>query len=375
MQLTIAKENLARLLYLTNTIVERRNTMPILANVRLTAGSNNALNIAATDLEVSLVGETDAEVKNPGSITVSAKFLYDIVRELPSESVTLKASDGERLEIESGNSKFKINGISSEEYPSIMGVTLTKPISIEAETLAEVIDKTSYAVSQDETRYNLNGVYVETLEAGAAKGKQIVRFVATDGHRLALVEREADGFNLPSGVIIPRKGITELRKVLEDNTGAARVSIDKGFFTVESGRVVLGIRLIDGEFPDYRQVIPQQSVTTVEADRADLLATVRRVSLVTTDKSRSVRLALTKGSLLVSSSSPEYGEASETISVQQTGEDVTIGFSAKYIVDLLSSMSKSEVVSLKLNGELGPGVFVGDADEQYRCIVMPMRFE
>ena len=250
MQIVIGKENISHLLYLTNTIVERRNTMPILANVRLTATEAGKLNIAATDLEVSLIGETEAQVKTPGSITVSAKFLYDIVKELPSDSVMLKASEGERLEIESGQSKFRINGISSEEYPSIMGVTLTKPVAIEAETLQEVIDKTSYAVSLDETRYNLNGVFVEVVEE--SKGKDVLRFVATDGHRLALIERTVSGFHLPKGVIIPRKGIQELKKVLEDNEGAAKVSVDKGFFTVESGEVILGVRLIDGEFPDYK---------------------------------------------------------------------------------------------------------------------------
>lgn len=373
MQIVIGKENISHLLYLTNTIVERRNTMPILANVRLTATEAGKLNIAATDLEVSLIGETEAEVKTAGSITVSAKFLYDIVKELPSDSVSLKATEGERLEIQSGQSKFRINGISSEEYPSIMGVTLTKPVAIEADTLQEVIDKTSYAVSLDETRYNLNGVFVEVVEE--LKGKDVLRFVATDGHRLALIERTVSGFHLPKGVIIPRKGIQELKKVLEDNKGAANVSVDKGFFTVESGEVILGVRLIDGEFPDYKQVIPKQATTTVTVDKNELLATVRRVSLVTTDKSRSVRFALTKGTLLVSSSSPEYGEATESLAVQQDGEDVTIGFSAKYVSDLLGTMSRSEIVTLKLTGELGPGVFSGDEDEAYTCIVMPMRFE
>jgi len=226
MQISINREKLSHLLYLTNTIVERRNTMPILANVRLTA-EGKTLQVTATDLEVSLIGETEAEVTTPGSITVSAKFLYDIVREMQAEKVTLKSSKAERLEIDGGKSHFKINGISSDEYPTVMGVNISNPVSVEAATLYEMLDKTSYAVSMDETRYNINGVFAEVVE-------KKLRFVATDGHRLALMDRVADGLKLEK-VIIPRKGINELKKVLENNEGAALVSSANGFFT---GKVV-----------------------------------------------------------------------------------------------------------------------------------------
>lgn len=369
MFLELGKDSLSHLLYLTNTIVERRNTMPILANVKLTA-DETGLHVAATDLEVSLVGRTDAEVKTPGTITVSAKFLYDIVKELPTDSVVLKSSSGERLEIEAGQSHFKINGISSDEFPTLMGVTIEKAVSVEAEKLFEMLDKTMYAVSVDETRYNINGVFAESIDEGA-----MLRFVATDGHRLAMIDRPSDGLALEAGVIIPRKGIQELKKVLENNEGAAKVSVHDGFFTVQSGAITLGVRLIDGEFPDYRQVLPKATTTEVRVDRADLLATVKRVSLVTTDKSRSVRFKLEDGVLTISSSSPEYGEASESIPVQQDGEDIYIGFSARYVMDLLSAMQNCEQITIKLNGELGPGLFTGDNADDYSCIVMPMRFD
>jgi len=366
MQISINREKLSHLLYLTNTIVERRNTMPILANVRLTA-EGKTLQVTATDLEVSLIGETEAEVTTPGSITVSAKFMYDIVREMQAEKVTLKSSKAERLEIDGGKSHFKINGISSDEYPTVMGVNISNPVSVEAATLYEMLDKTSYAVSMDETRYNINGVFAEVVE-------KKLRFVATDGHRLALMDRVADGLKLEK-VIIPRKGINELKKVLENNEGAALVSSANGFFTVQSGDVTIGIRLIDGEFPDYRQVIPKETKTNVEIERMELLSTLKRVSLVTTDKSRSIRFKLNEGSLTISSSSPEFGEASEELTAKQDGEDVTIGFSARYLIDALTAMTRSENVHIKLSGELGPGVFSGDNDEGYSCIIMPMRFD
>lgn len=373
MLLELPREKLTQLLYLTNTIVERRNTMPILANVKLMA-QDDVLHVAATDLEVSLVGETEAEVKTPGGITVNAKFLYDIVKELAGETVTLKTVKGERLEVDCGQSHFKINGISTDEFPSLMGVTLSNSVAVEASRLREMLEKTSYAVSMDETRYNINGVYAETIEEEGT-GNVLLRFVATDGHRLSMIDRSADDLEIESGVIIPRKGIQELKKVLDNNDGVAKVEVADGFFTVQSGDVTLGVRLIDGEFPDYTQVIPSETRTTATVDRSELLATVKRVSLVTTDKSRSVRFKLDNGTLMVSSSSPEYGEAVETISVNQEGEDVQIGFSARYVQDLLSAMSASEQVSIHFVGELGPGSFVGDSDEQYRCIVMPMRFE
>jgi DNA polymerase-3 subunit beta len=180
---------------------------------------------------------------------------------------------------------------------------------------------------------------------------------------------------LKTGVIIPRKGIQELKKVLEDNEGAAQVQVNEGFFTVQSGVVTLGVRLVDGQFPDYRQVIPADNQTRIEASKPELLAAVKRVSLVTTDKSRAIKFKLFDGTLTVSSSSPEYGEATESISVNQEGENITIGFSSRYVVDLLSAMQSAETVSIKLSGELGPAVFNGLDDELYTCIVMPMRFE
>ena len=374
MNLSIAKEQFARLLYLTHTIVEKRNTMPILANVKLTA-EEGSLRVAATDLEVSLVGEAEATVKTPGTITVDAKVLYDIVRELPNADVTLAVSKRSRLEIECGQARFKINGISADEFPTIAGIQIKSPISVDATKFYEMFDKTAFAVSTDETRYNINGVYVESITGPLGPAKPCLRFVATDGHRLAMIDRPAEGLSLDEAVIIPRKGIQELKKVLEDNEGAAKIGVSDGFFTVESGKTTLGVRLVDGQFPDYKQVVPVEHKTKVTFNREEVLSAVKRVSLVTTDKTKAVKCKLVSGTLLVSSSSAEYGEASESVEVQQDGEDVTIGFSARYLLDLLTAMGSSETVDVRLNGELGPGLFTGNADELYSCIVMPMRFE
>ncbi len=374
MNFSVPKENLAHLLYLTHSIVEKRNTMPILANVKLNADHKN-LSISATDLEVSLIGETEASVKTPGSITVDAKVLYDIVRELPEQMITMIASKRSRLEIECGQIRFKINGTSAEEFPTIAGVSLSNALAVDAAKFYEMFDKTAFAVSTDETRYNINGVYAEIIEGSMGLGSTCLRFVATDGHRLAMVDRAADGFTIECSVIIPRKGIQELKKVLEANEGSAKVAINEGFFTVKSGNVTIGVRLVDGQFPDYKQVVPHESKTIVEVNREELFSAVKRVSLVTTDKTKALKFKLLEGNLLISSSSPEYGEASETLSVKQDGEDVTIGYSARYLLEMLTAMSASETVTIKMNGELGPGLFRSNKDDLYTCIIMPMRFE
>ncbi len=376
MNFSITKEKFAHLLYLTNSIVERRNTMPILANVKLTA-EGSSLSIAATDLEVSLVGETEAGVKSGGQTTVDARVLYDIVRELPNEVITVNLAKGQRLEIHCGKSRFRINGTSADEFPSLSGTTLHRPVTVEAAMFYDMFNKTAFAVSTDETRYNINGVLIESLAEGR---NQLVRFVATDGHRLAFIDRQAEGFVLPEPVIVPRKGIQELKKILEGNEGSAKVEVRDGFFTVQSGQVTLGIRLVDGQFPDYRQVIPSEKKTTISVGRQELLSAVRRVSLVTTDKNKAVRVKVGEDTLQISSSSPEYGEASDTLTVTKDGPDVEIGFSARYIIDLLNIMDESENLQIRLNGDLGPGVFVGVgpenvAAEDFVCVVMPMRFE
>ena len=348
--------------------------MPILSHVKLTA-EKGRLSVSATDLEVSLTGEVEANVQSGGSIAVDARVIYEIIRELPEGELSLKLGQNNRLELNLGQSRFKINGVSADEFPSLVGLSLNNPTTVEASVLSEMINKTVFAVSSDETRYNINGVYAETLQGAIAPNKESLRFVATDGHRLALIDKEAQGFRLDKPVIIPKKGVMELRKVIEGNDGVARVSVNEGFFTVQSEGVTFAARLMDGQFPDYRQVIPTECTTTIEVGTSELLSAVKRVSLVTTDKSKAVRVKLINGNLLISSSSPEYGEASDNLTVTQTGEDVEVGFSSLYLIDLLTSMSGSETVSIRLAGSFSPGIFFANGDEAYRCVVMPMRFE
>lgn len=369
MKFSIDKDTFGRLMYLTSGIVERRNTMPILANVKIKA-EGTTVSLSATDLEISIVGKAEADVKTEGSITVDAKVLHDYIKELPSGLVTFQASKGQRLEIALNQSRSKFNGTTAEEFPEIAGTSLVGASVFSAKKMADMLQKTAIAVSTDEVRFNLTGIFIETFKGN--RGDRL-RFVSTDGHRLAMVDRDAEGFVLNEGIIIPRKGITELQKLLEGNDGIAHCVVNEGFFTVSSCNVTMGIRLRDGVFPDYRQAIPVGAVSEAEVDRQELIGAVRRASLVTTDKSRTLRCRLDDGNLIIISVSPEHGEATETLTVKQTGENVSIGLSAKYLLDLLNAMSDSKTIKVKFNGECGQVIFVGTADEDYSCIVMPMR--
>ncbi|MCC6932740.1 MAG: DNA polymerase III subunit beta [Deltaproteobacteria bacterium] len=374
MNFSVKKKSIVEFLNLASSIVEKRNTMPILANVKISV-EDKTLTMMATNLDISVYSEIEANVVIPGEITANAKNLAEIVNELPGEVINFSISKGQRIDIESGNSTFKINGLSAIEYPKIQGVDLKNPVSVEARKISEMLEKVSFAVSQEETRYNINGVYVETIEQKIVKDKKGIRFVATDGHRLAVIDRPAEGLAFSKNVILPRKGTSEIRKLVENNTGVAYVSVNNSFFIIRSGGITLGLRLIDGEYPNYSKVIPSEISTEFTTNKSELLAAVKRVSLVTTDQCRALCFDLNNNNLRIYSSSPEFGEADEQLTVKQSGKDVRIGFSARYITELLTAMSGSEMVTVKLNGENGPGLFLSDNDEYYKCVVMPMRFD
>lgn len=370
MNFSINKESISRLLFLTSSIVEKRNTMPILANVLLEA-KGEKLRVSATDLEISLNAEEEATVTTPGSITIGAKVLYEIVKEVSAENVSFETTSNQRLVVKAGGATFKINGTSSEEFPEIRGTTLSCPVTLPAEKLVEMLDKTAFSMSTDETKFTLNGIYAETVEGA---GEKLLRFVSTDGHRLSIVDRPADGVELPKGVIIPRKGVSELRRVLEDVGGTAEVGLEKEFFTVRAENVVLGIRLVDGEFPDYTRVIPKETSLTVAVRTEDFLSAVKRVSLVSSDKSKTIKFSLSSDSCLVSSSSPEYGEASESVQANLDGEGLEIGFSGRYLREMTPALSGSEELKIRFSGELGAASFSGNNDDSFECVIMPMRF-
>lgn len=369
MKLSISKAELQRGLTRIQSIVEKRNSMPILANALLEA-SDGKLEIAATDLEVGIRGAHPAEISKPGGLTVSAKKLFEIVRELPDETIELEATPNAYLDINCARAHFSLAGTASEEYPTLPVFAPEKTVPVQAPVLSAMIERTMYAASVDETRYNLNGVYLEVLEDS---GK--IRMVATDGHRLALVDRNltTDSDALSSGVIIPRKGLSELKKLVdEDDAEEIELAFEGNNGLARKGDVTLVMRLIEGEFPNYRQVIPKELSTHLTLPTDRIVQAVRRVALLSSERSRAVKFELTDGQLVISSNNPDLGDAREEMDIDYEGDPISIGFNAKYLQDALGA-SQAKEIQLGVQDDLSPAQVTPTNDPDTLAVVMPMR--
>ena len=368
MKIEIEKKDLLNLIGKTINIVEKRNTMPVLMNILLEA-DQGVLKVFATDLEVSLMDQYKCPVHQAGKVAVSAKSLFDIAKELGEGKIQLTKKENNWLEIKQGKYQSKIVGISAEEYPVFPTFSGTGFFEIQASVLREMIDKTVYSVSSDETRYHLNGVYFEQ------KGDQGYTMVATDGHRLSLVQKSLPNSKLMGqgqGVIIPRKGLNEIRKLLDALEGPFEVAIEGSQMILRNTTTVLMIRLIEGKYPNYSQFIPQQLKKVVRINREAFLTSLKRVSLLANQKSKAITLSLTNGKMEIASNNPELGDAKEEIETDYNGQDMKIGFNAKYIQDVLTAINDSEV-DFEVNDQLSPGLLRPHNDKTYTCVVMPMR--
>jgi DNA polymerase-3 subunit beta len=371
MKISVEKKDLINVVARAQTIVEKRNTMPILINVLLEA-KDEALRGFATDLEVSLIDEIKATVKTPGKVAVNAKSLFEIIKELPDGKIELERKENNWLKISQNRAVFNIVGISPEEYPVFPMFQTKEFASIEASALSEMIEKTIFSVSNDDTRYHLGGVYFEVRgEAGAP----VYRMVATDGHRLSMVDRKlTTGSRGPSaqGVIVPRKGLHEIKKLLDAVEENVEIAIEGAQLIVRNGTTVLMIRLIEGKYPNYSQLIPQNLKEHFLVQREALLASLKRVSLLSNSKSKGVTFTLAGGKMEITSNNPELGDAKEEIEVEYKGKDMKIGFNARYVLDVLTNMH-DEIVRVELNDQLSPGLIRPHQDASYTCVVMPMR--
>lgn len=370
MKILIEKQDLLNLLSRAQNIVEKRNTMPVLINVLLEA-MKDSVKIFATNLEVSLTADAKATVKEPGKVAVSAKNLFDIIKELPEGQVELSKGQNNWLRITQGKSVFNLVGISPDEYPVFPSHTTKDFMEIDAKTFTDMISKTIYSVSTDETRYHLNGVYFER-PLGQTKSGYLM--VATDGHRLSIVNHmNSDGSAEGNeGVIIPRKGLAEIYKLLEGYDGTFRMAIEGAQLIVVKDSSILMIRLIEGKYPNYKQLIPQNLVEKVTISREQLLSSLKRVSLLSNQKSKGVTLSFGNNLLEITSNNPELGDAREEIAVDYTGKSLKIGFNAKYIMDVLNAIG-DEQIDFDLKDQLSPGVVRPQADKAYTCVIMPMR--
>lgn len=368
MELTIRVAELVKALQRVQGIVEKKTTMPILANALIKAKGKDRITVSATDLEIGLTGDYEAKVGKTGALSLGAKALYDIVRSLPEETVTLKQQANQWVEIACGKVKYRVVGMAAESFPTLPSFEQVPFFAVEPRAFREMIEKTLYAVSTDETRYNLTGVFCEAVAGSAG-----LRMVATDGHRLSVIERPTpEPPAMKEGVIIPRKGLIELRKLLDDGADTARLGFVENSAVFEKGGLTLTMRLVDGRFPDYQQVIPHASSRRVRLARQAFLDALKRTSLLSHDKAQGVRLELSEGALALTAQNPDLGEAREELEVEYSGEPLKIGFNFRYLVDVLAVLTE-ERVEFELTDELSPGVMRGVGGEGYRAVVMPMR--
>jgi DNA polymerase-3 subunit beta len=370
MKLKIKKDEILKGLQRIQGVVDKKNTMPILSNMLLVA-DGKGVEIIATDLEIGLRGRYTAEVEKPGAVAVSAKKMFEIVRELPEEDIQIRVDEGNWVKIVSGHSQFKLVGLPKEEYPSMPDVAEEGMIAMDGDTLRDMIKKTLYAAGENDARYVLNGLFVHL---SPSKGGLNIRMVGTDGHRLSMIDRIVDAKHKEESVIIPKKAMMELRRLLEEDSsqGGFQIGLSKNHALFKRDGLVMVSKLIDGNYPNYQQVLPTQNTKKVSVSKDIFTHAVKRVSILSKEKTNAVKLQLEKDTLLLSTNNPEVGEANEELSIDYKGESISIGFNSRYLMDVLMAMDK-ETITLELNDSLSPCLVKEEGNDDYKCVVMPMR--
>ena len=367
MNLSITKEQIINGLQAVQNVVSNRSTLPILSNVLLRTNGER-LEFTATDLDVSISSGVEAKVKKQGASTVPVKKLFGIVRELNSNDIDIEVDDKNICSVRSGSSFYKINGLSADEFPPLPKFKDEKKVTLQQEIVRGMMKKTSFAISTDESRYVLNGVFLSLKD-------HKMTMVATDGRRLALVDQEIDVSEQSYGeFIVPSKAVGELSRLLQDKGEIeVRYTDNQASFTLKDekgGTILIVTKLIEGNYPNYRQVIPSETKERITLVREEFLHALRRAEIMTSEKSNSVRLNFAKNRLEITANSPEVGEAKESLAVNYKGPEMAIAFNPKYVIDPLNALTNEEVF-LELIDELSPGVL--KTNDPFLYVVMPMR--
>ena len=369
MKLSIERGKLLRSLGHVQSVVEKRNTIPILSNVQIEV-ENGSLAFTATDLDLTIVDTTEADISEGGATTVPAHTLFDIVRKLPDGAeVELSLEADQRLALSAGRSKFALACLPKEDFPVMSAGDLPHRFDVASDQLKRLIDKTRFAISTEETRYYLNGIYLHVSD----NGDRTLRAVATDGHRLARMEIPLpDGAKGMPGIIVPRKTVNELRKLIDEFDGDVSVALSETKIQFSFDGAVLTSKLIDGTFPDYSRVIPLGNDKVLEVDCHMFAEAVDRVSTISSDRTRSVKLNLEADKLVLTVNSPENGTAREEVTAQYASEAMEIGFNARYLLDILAQV-EGDTMSAKLADPSSPTVIQDSADLAALYVLMPMR--
>jgi len=368
MRVTIERGTFLKSLNHVQSVVERRNTIPILSNVLLQA-ADGVLKLNATDLDIEIVEQTPADVAQAGSTTVPAHMLYDIVRKLP-DGAQLQLEQGPdegRLAIIAGRSRFSLQALPPQDFPDLASGEATHSFTMASADLKLMIEKTRFAISTEETRYYLNGIYLHTMDTGT------MRAVATDGHRLARVELPApEGSAGMPGVIVPRKTVLELAKLIEDEDGEIAISLSASKIRFDLNGLVLTSKLIDGTFPDYERVIPTGNDKALEVDTRVFAQAVDRVSTISSEKGRAVKLNIAPDRLTLTVNNPDSGSAEEEIAADYSADPIDVGFNSRYLLDIAGQF-KGDTATFMLSDSGSPTILRDAADDRVLYVLMPMR--
>ena len=369
MKATIERATLLRGLSHVQSVVERRNTIPILSNVLIEAQAGGTMRLMATDLDLQIDETIPAAVDQPGAITVSAHTLFDIVRKLPEGSqVELNAAEG-RITVIAGRARFTLATLPRDDFPMIAEGELPTTFELPAETLKQIIDKTRFAISTEETRYYLNGIFLHVTD----EATPLLKAAATDGHRLARVTvARPDGADGMPDVIVPRKCVAELRKLLDEVDGSVGVSLSGSKIRFDLGQAILTSKLIDGTFPDYSRVIPTANDKILKIDPKSFMQGVDRVSTIATEKTRAVKMALDRDKIILSVTSPENGAAAEEVPGEYAAMAFEIGFNSRYLMDILAQI-EGDLVEVHLADAAAPTLIRENDAAPALYVLMPMR--
>jgi len=378
MNFTVDRDQFEGILARIQGVAERRHTMPILSHTLLTVGpkagptGSPGLTLVASDLEIVVRCSQSLDVIEPGSVALPARKLFDIAKVLPKGPVTVAGREGNYVEISAGRGHFRLAGLGSEEFPEMPERPKGKPVPVDSETFRKLIDRVSAFATGDETRYNLSGILLERQEE---EGRMILRMVATDGHRLAIADEEVPNLGDLLGekrVLVPRKGLIEIRKLSDGGPGSLELSATEKFLFAGKGDTEVWVRLLDAEFPDYRQVVPKENQIVAGVPRGTFLDVLKRVSVMAPDKVNSVRLSFSGKQLEVSTTSPDIGEARDLLPIEFEGAPIKVGFNGRYLQDALGGIS-GDTVRMELKDEVSQVIVRPATDKNYLAIIMPMR--
>jgi DNA polymerase III, beta subunit len=373
MKFTIQRSSFLEGIQKTLSIVEKKTTMPILNNI-LIRTANNKITIVATDREIGLVADYDAETLTEGDVTVSARKLYEMIREIEGDVVQFESNEAHRVTVTSQKIIYKIPGLPADDFPSVMDdCSEVSFYNIAGQLIERLIRKTSFAMSGDEMRKNLNGVFFETLMDESGKKRLIM--IATDGHRLAMANMdmgEKAFLQLEKGIIIPRKGLSEIRRIIEDVEEEILVGVRQGMCVIRTNSTMLRVSLVDAEYPDYRRVIPAEKGVVVTVDKDVILHALKRMSVISSERYSGVIITLSDGKMVLESTNPDVGEAKDEIEVAYHDKDISAGYNVKYLIDAIEVIDEKKVV-FEIGVGMKPGVIKNDGNDDYMCIIMPLK--